>query len=152
MIPVSRPLRQCAIDSLSRLEQQTFTGDRISRRSFSRFLKGRTADGHGLFVGDELVAYSLLLFRRNSRMARIYSLAVDRSWRGRGLGRQLVEAAADIARRRGCDRIQLEVAEGNRAARTLYESLGYVPVASRPGYYENGDNALIYQLQIGKAE
>jgi len=52
-------------------------------------------------------------------------LYVRESARGTGLGRALAQAALDRARERGCARVQLDVAEGNAAARALYESLGF---------------------------
>jgi ribosomal protein S18 acetylase RimI-like enzyme len=45
--------------------------------------------------------------------------------RGQGLGRALMEAAMDRARREGATRMELGTAEEDRAARALYESLGF---------------------------
>jgi len=50
-----------------------------------------------------------------------------------GLGRALVEAALDRARERGCKRIELDVNEGNAAARALYEACGFLPDWKAPG-------------------
>jgi ribosomal protein S18 acetylase RimI-like enzyme len=46
--------------------------------------------------------------------------------RGRGLGRRLLEAAIESARARGADFMDLNTSEDDRAARALYESLGFV--------------------------
>ncbi len=45
--------------------------------------------------------------------------------RGRGLGRALLEAAIDLARERGADRMDLGTSEADLAARALYERLGF---------------------------
>jgi ribosomal protein S18 acetylase RimI-like enzyme len=45
--------------------------------------------------------------------------------RGRGLGRALVQKALEVARARGCKRIELDVQSDNTAARGLYSSLGF---------------------------
>ena len=45
--------------------------------------------------------------------------------RGSGLGRALMVAALDVARKRGCRRAELDVNEANPAALGLYESLGF---------------------------
>jgi ribosomal protein S18 acetylase RimI-like enzyme len=45
--------------------------------------------------------------------------------RGRGLGRVLLEAAMELARERGADRMDLGTSEDDIAARALYERLGF---------------------------
>jgi ribosomal protein S18 acetylase RimI-like enzyme len=45
--------------------------------------------------------------------------------RGRGLGRVLLEAAMELARGRGADRMDLGTSEDDVAARALYERLGF---------------------------
>ena len=45
--------------------------------------------------------------------------------RGSGLGRELVSAAIDRARERGCRRLELDTAEENAPALGLYRSLGF---------------------------
>ena len=53
--------------------------------------------------------------------------------RGRGLGRALMLAVIDAARDRGADRIDLGTSEHDRAARALYESLGFTNRERSPG-------------------
>jgi ribosomal protein S18 acetylase RimI-like enzyme len=45
--------------------------------------------------------------------------------RGQGLGRALMEASIELARREGADHMDLGTAEDDVAARALYESLGF---------------------------
>jgi len=52
--------------------------------------------------------------------------------RAQGLGRALMEAAMDEARKRGADRIELGTSEDDVAACRLYESLGFTNRESRP--------------------
>ena len=53
--------------------------------------------------------------------------------RGAGHGRELVEAAFDAARARGCRRIELDVNEQNTGALGFYESLGFTTEPKPPG-------------------
>ncbi len=53
--------------------------------------------------------------------------------RGRGLGRALMEAAMELARARGADRMDLGTGDSDAAARALYESLGFDNHEGRPG-------------------
>lgn len=68
-------------------------------------------------------------------------LYVVPQWRGRGIGRALMEAALDHARARGADYMDLGTAETDVAARRLYESLGFDNHEGKPRgpvnfYYE----------------
>jgi ribosomal protein S18 acetylase RimI-like enzyme len=61
--------------------------------------------------------------------------------RGRGLGRALMEAAIEAARRRGADYMDLNTGEHDLAARSLYERLGFSNTEGKPDgqrnyYYE----------------
>jgi ribosomal protein S18 acetylase RimI-like enzyme len=53
--------------------------------------------------------------------------------RGEGHGRDLVEAALESARERGCRRIELDVNEQNTGAMRFYESLGFSSEPKPPG-------------------
>ena len=71
--------------------------------------------------------------------AEILTLAVRPSARRAGLGARLVEAAVVRAAALGAERMFLEVAEGNGAARALYARNGFVEMGRRRGYYSHAD-------------
>ena len=52
-------------------------------------------------------------------------LFVREDARGSGVGRALVDAVVDLARTRGCRRIELDANDGNPAAMALYGSFGF---------------------------
>ncbi len=52
-------------------------------------------------------------------------LGVARDWRGRGIGRQLVEFLLDEGRARNCPRAALDVSVENPRAQALYERMGF---------------------------
>jgi GNAT superfamily N-acetyltransferase len=58
-------------------------------------------------------------------LLNVHDLAVLPHHRGSGVGRALLEAAEDHARRRGCCKLTLEVQDDNRRARRLYERFGF---------------------------
>jgi len=58
-------------------------------------------------------------------LLNVHDLAVLLEYRGRGVGRALLQAAAAHARKRGCAKLTLEVLEDNAPARRLYESCGF---------------------------
>jgi ribosomal protein S18 acetylase RimI-like enzyme len=62
----------------------------------------------------------------NRHVLQIAGLAVDPAAHRQGVGRQLIEAAATEATRRGARRLTLRVLGGNAAARALYAACGFV--------------------------
>lgn len=63
--------------------------------------------------------------REGFRHAGRLGIGLRAEARGRGLGRRLMMAAIDAARRQGLERIELEVFASNTRAIALYESLGF---------------------------
>ncbi|CAN5119857.1 N-acetyltransferase [soil metagenome] len=83
--------------------------------------------------------------------AEILTLSVLPEARRRGLAGRLTNAAAEIARAAGAERLFLEVAEDNVAARALYARAGFVQTGRRKAYYETPQgraDALILVLNL----
>lgn len=58
----------------------------------------------------------------------VFDIIIDANVRGRGYGRAAMRAAEQFFEAQGKSSVALDVAGGNDAARTLYESIGYRPV------------------------
>jgi GNAT superfamily N-acetyltransferase len=58
-------------------------------------------------------------------LINVHDLAVLPEHRGHGVGRRLLQAVERKGRALGCCKLTLEVQEGNRRARALYESAGF---------------------------
>ena len=87
-----------------------------------------------LALVDERPVGTAVCFRGFSTFAarpllNIHDLAGLPGFRGRGIGRALLEAVEARARKNGCCRLTLEVSEGNERARALYKSFGFDPYA-----------------------
>ena len=82
-----------------------------------------------LLVGDGPEGFAQLRFRPwvypglHSYLEELY-VAPDR--RGEGLGRALLDAALEAARKRGATHMELGTSEDDVAARALYESAGFI--------------------------
>ena len=80
----------------------------------------------------------------------IENLVVDEAARRHGLGKRLVDELISQARLAGAHSVYLEVRESNRAARALYESVGFVTKGRRKSYYAApSDDAILYYLSLG---
>jgi ribosomal protein S18 acetylase RimI-like enzyme len=153
LVPVSVAIREAGVedvDALVALEQAAFQGDRISRRQF-RYLLTR---GHARTlvapdpVGRGLLGYVMLLFSRGTSLARLYSIAVSEAARGMGLGRELVRAAEEVARRNGCADLRLEVRRDNPASLALFRGMGFREFGTIEDYYEDHMGALRLQKSL----
>jgi dihydroorotate dehydrogenase electron transfer subunit len=83
--------------------------------------------------GPEVVGYCIALDLTS--MVHILNLAVHPHWRGRGLGRRLIEEMLVRSASSGKVCAVLEVRTSNLSARSLYSSLGFVHVNTWRGYY-----------------
>ncbi|MEB8488324.1 MULTISPECIES: GNAT family N-acetyltransferase [Acidithiobacillus] len=135
------------LNVLAAIENQCFSIDRISRSGLRRFLTRSRQDPWGVrFLAVEhgacVCGYILLLLRRNSLIARIYSIAVMPEHRRTGMARTLLAGAESVAVESGRNRIRLEVREDNAAAIRLYTSIGYQTFGRIEPYYEDRTAAI----------
>ena len=137
------------LDAVDAIERSAFDRDRFARRNLARMLKSPAAEFILAEEGGRPAGYALLLFRRGARVARLYSIAVAPESRGRGLSREIVQAAVACAINRGCDRVRLEVRAANARAIRLYEKSGFELLKEMSGYYPDGEAAFHMEKRIG---
>lgn len=84
--------------------------------------------------------------------AQLLALGVAEAQRGRGLGRRLLAAAIEVARRDampwGATQLKLQVAEDNRAARALFQSAGFQAVPGKELGYADGRRAMSFARSL----
>lgn len=141
------------LDALVSLEEQGFSGDRLSRRQLRHLLtRGHAAllvaedPDAGTVLGDVV-----LLFRRGTAIARLYSIAVHPRARGRGLGRHLLERAEEAAWARERAWIRAEIRTDNTASIHLFESSGYRRFGEYADYYDDHGDAWRYEKALDPA-
>ena len=139
---VLRHAQSSDLDALVSLEHQCFTSDRLSRRSFRRFIRGDHSQCLVLSRDEQCVGYAVVLFRKGSSLARIYSLAVSPSARQGGLGKALLHGSEQAAKAQHCLFVRLEVRADNPTAIALYQAQGYRAFAREADYYEDGETAI----------
>lgn len=143
-------LRRATLDDLGpimAIETATFDDDAWSSENMAAELT--SAHTHYLVAMNEVGgvdAYAGLLAPIGTGQGDIQTIAVVPDARRAGLGRTLMIALQNEARRRGAEEIFLEVRADNPNAQGLYESLGYVQISVRPRYYPGGIDAHIMRL------
>jgi [ribosomal protein S18]-alanine N-acetyltransferase len=149
--PTIRPARLSNLDAILRLEDKVFDGDRLSRRSLRAFIASSRQPLLAAFCDDKLAGYALVALRAGSRVARLYSIAVDPDLGRRGVGRALLHACEHYARRHGRHALRLEVRHDNAAAIALYERFNYRRFGRRENYYDDGAPALRLEKALAGA-
>jgi [ribosomal protein S18]-alanine N-acetyltransferase len=82
--------------------------------------------------------------------AELLSIAVDPRWRGKGVGRALMEAVFADLMLSPARRMFLEVDESNGPAVRLYRRLGFSAVSTRRGYYPRPDGTAATALVMAR--
>lgn len=148
MKPRLRAATPADLPAILALEARAFSSDRFNLRQFRYLLRQARSTFLVARAGRGLLGYGIVLYRANSRRARLYTIAVAEAARGRGLASALIAALAADARRRGCRQLSLEVRTDNSAARSLYEKLGFRIADTLADYYEDGAAGLRMTLPL----
>ena len=139
---------------LCELEDASFPGDRISARSWRALLVSPSAtvivarEPSGSARAGRVVGAAVVLQRARTSVARLYSIAIAAHMRGRGVSAALLEDATQRMRDAGAAVLRLETRLDNVAAQHLFARSGFVQRGRKPGYYEDGEDALLYQKSL----
>lgn len=137
-----RPVCLKDVQALVDLEHLCFTQDRLLPSQFRQFIVRQNvillidSDHH------QLVGYSLVLLRKNTTQARLYSFAVAPNYRGTGLATKLLLATEQEAKNRKQKKMILEVRKDNARAIHFYEKLNYHFLGEYKNFYEDHTDAL----------
>ena len=100
-------------------------------------------------VEGSVVAYGVVAMGAGE--AHLLNLCVSNELRGRGIGRQMLMLLLERARQAGMTETFLEVRPSNLLAIALYQSVGFVQVGLRTGYYQaeaGREDALVLKLDL----
>ena len=80
--------------------------------------------------------------------ADLANIAVTKSFRHRGIAKELLSRLEAQVRAAGGRKMFLEVRVSNAPAMALYLKTGYVGRYARPRYYGNGEDALVMEKKL----
>ena len=144
-------IRQAKIDDLAMLVQleERFPTDRLSRVNLRRLLRHGHASVWVCEQNGVLAGNTVVLYRRGTSVARLYSLVVHPDYLRRGIARALLAATESEASVRDCRELRLEVRPDNLPAILLYRNGGYVVTGKAGKFYEDGTDALRMRKCLG---
>lgn len=122
------------------IENQSFS-EPWSKDGFRDILSNPSFRSLGIFCDRELAGY--IFFYLVMDELHVMNVAIDPSFRQKGLGSKLMEKVHEMGKGFGAKLAYLEVRETNDAAQKLYESLGYKRQGRRINYYANQEDALL---------
>jgi ribosomal-protein-alanine N-acetyltransferase len=100
------------------------------------------AERNGTVVGF------VLGFKHTPLEGRVFWLAVRPGYQSQGVGRKLLTSILRTFRFLGAVSATLEVRIGNKKAQALYSSMGFDMVTIHPGYYSDGEPAIIMKRRL----
>ena len=139
-------MRRRDLDEVMAIEKTAFAHP-WSREVFARELRVPFSKIVLARVQGEIVGYACRWLHAGA--VEIQNVAVHPGWRRRSIGRKLVEVLLDEARGAGVRRALLEVRRYNRPALSLYRGLGFRETGTRAGYYADGEDAVLMELDVG---
>ena len=95
------------------------------------------ANPTGIFVAEtegRIIGYITTRVDSEAGKGRIPNLAVSEEFRGRGLGRQLIEKALEYFRAQGLEYAVIETMSQNPIGQHAYPALGFVEIARQVHY------------------
>jgi ribosomal-protein-alanine N-acetyltransferase len=96
---------------------------------------------------DSVVGF-VLGFKHTPLEGRVFWLAVRPGYQNRGVGRKLLTSILRTFRFMGAASATLEVRISNKKAQALYSGMGFEMITIYPGYYTDGEPAIIMKRRL----
>ena len=131
-----KTLSAAELSKLANLQAESLD-EAWSSETLTSMIQYRSAFGLCVFDGENCVGFAVYLPCVDD--CELLSIATALALRGKGLAKHMLDKGEKTARAAGFDRILLEVADDNLAARALYEQHGFSEDGRRKGYYTRVD-------------
>lgn len=110
--------------------------------------------GIGFLIAEEdgyVIGY-VMFWIKYENQGHIISIAVDKNYRRKKVGTHLLVKAISLLSLLNLDTIYLEVNENNTAAVEFYKTFNFKVDRVVPGYYEDGDGAIVMYLKLNRGK
>lgn len=141
-----REWRFADILTVSALEEECFTTDRWSYRTFAACFENPAFFGAVAEEDGEIIGFGGITVAADS--SDLENIFVAEPYRRCGTGAAILEALLSAAGGRGADKAFLEVRVSNFAAMAMYLKNGFRGVYARTRYYSDGEDCLVMRRDI----
>lgn len=141
-----RPWKYGDILKISELEKECFPDEPWSFQMLASSFESETFYGVVAEDGGEVVGYGGITVTFDS--ADILNVAVTEAFRRSGVGSGVLSELIAAAKKRGAEKVFLEVRVSNSPAMSLYLKHGFKGVYARTRYYSNGEDCLVMTKEL----
>jgi ribosomal-protein-alanine N-acetyltransferase len=144
-----RSMRHEDIPFVCDIEQEAFTTPWTAGAFHNELTNNQFAHYMIMDVGGEVAGYGGMWLIMDE--AHVTNIAVRDIYRGKKLGKRLLEELMRTASYLGAVKMTLEVRASNHIAQSLYHKLGFESGGIRKGYYtDNREDAIIMWAELPK--
>ncbi len=125
------------LETLHEIEKQCFNEEAFSKQQISYLLKDYNAVSLVARTEGRVTGFIIggIDMERRSAVGHIITIDVAPTYRCNGIATRLMLEVEEIFKQKGIRESHLEVREGNSAALSLYEKLGYKKTSRLENYY-----------------
>lgn len=136
-----REMQESDIDRIVEIEQESFSPPWSREAFLLELTRNILAKYIVVEVEGRVVGYGGIWLIIDE--GHITNIAIDKEYRGLGLGNKLLEGLIQLCIDRDIKAITLEVRKSNEIAKGLYKKYGFKEYGVRPGYYTNNNEDAI---------
>lgn len=128
--------------------KEEYGTDVLDAEKFRYFLTRANADVIVLQQDGEVAGYAIVTYRKNSKISRLYGLALAPQLRGKGFGIILMRIVEKVAIAKGCNAISLETRMDNKVMQNMCTRSAFKQVKVMKKYYHDGADAYKYRKDL----
>ncbi len=137
---IIEPATQEDIDQIIEIEKESFK-DPWTKENFEKELKLKFSHFFVCKELSEVIGY--IVFWTIEDEGHIMNTAVKKEYRGKGIGKILLNHIIEFSKTKNIKQIFLEVREKNLIAKKLYSAFGFEPIQLRKNFYGNENGILM---------
>ena len=133
------------IDELYEIEKQCFKEEAFSKQQIGYLLTDYNSISLIALLGSKIAGFIIgrIDLVRNKPVGHIMTIDIALPYRRQGIAQRLMLEVEGIFRQKNVGEIHLEVREGNLAALSLYEKVGYRKISMLENYYGSAHGFLL---------
>ncbi len=146
--PSIRVAEQSDLKSILEIENQSFAVEAFNARHFKYLLKTLTSYFFVATIDNAIAGYGIVLWRKNSKTLRVYSIAVAKEFRGKGVAHCILQETKRFSKAKNLMTLSLEVRTDNARAIAIYQEEGFSVAGQKQHYYGQDEHALVMKHSI----